>query len=84
MPAIDYDRRDKFNKLIELLDARIDEPGDLAYVVARLLSSKPRHKWLVMKQWQASVESASREYERKVIVPYEEQKYFENGEVFQD
>jgi len=77
-------RREIFNKSIEFLAEKIDDRGELNYCIYRLLL-------LLVKKWEKSYEtynsligvltSIRSEFYRREVVPYEDLKKLENGDI---
>jgi hypothetical protein len=92
VPYIKQDKRDPFDPIIdqlhnELVNAECDDDsnnteGNLNYIITRLLMkvySSPSYREI--NDAIGMLESCKLEYYRKVAVPYEENKSYENGEV---
>lgn len=84
MPYINDDRRYVIDFPLQRVADSIDTPGDLNYVICRLWSTKAEHNYHDMSRWLAAVRDAADEISRRVVGPYEDQKCFENGDVFDE
>lgn len=94
MPYIKQDRRARLDPLIEELQARIRTPGELNYVISRLLTlltaeGVPIENELYvtydsLSRWRAAVIDASTEFYYRVMGPYEHTKMRENGDVYDE
>lgn len=83
MPYITQPRRDHIDPMMYGLSERIETPGDLAYVVYRLMLHYWRRapsfaRWAEMR---GAVGDMADEFRRRVICEYEDQKMKENGDV---
>jgi hypothetical protein len=86
MPYIKKDRRDE----IDNGGLPPQNAGELNYAITRLLNNYIRCKTCVCKQVTYTIVNdilgalagASREFYRRVAVPYEEKKIEENGDVY--
>lgn len=94
MPYIKQSKREPFNPIIdqlhtELMNAELDDPsnnmeGNLNYIITRLLMkvySSPSYREI--NDAIGALECCKLEYYRKVAVPYENNKEYENGQVFE-
>jgi hypothetical protein len=63
-----------------------DTPGELNYFITyhiqKYLGDKLRHDYTAFNEVIGALESAKLEFYRRVVVPYEEQKRFDNGDVY--
>lgn len=84
MPYIRPDLRQHLDPLIEPLKAEVREggPGVLNYVITKLLIGMEASSYSGHNEIIGALECAKQEYYRKVLVPYEDQKCKENGEVY--
>jgi len=82
MPYIQESQRKPLDEHILELTLKIDTPGELAYVVFRLM----RAYWFVQPsfsrwaQLRGAVEDQIDEFRTRFIEPYEQQKQDENGD----
>jgi hypothetical protein len=83
MPYIKPECRDYFDKEIEDIVENIAQPGDLCYVIYKLLNDLTNKNkcFKTMSSLIAEVESAKLEFYRRIAAPYEDQKIIENGDV---
>lgn len=78
------DQRVKLNPAIEELKVKIDGPGELNYVITKLIL----HAWNTSPNYAkiASItgvlSNVESEFYRRVVAEYEEQKKNENGDVY--
>lgn len=84
MPYIPHSRRTSIDPLMLGLEHVIETPGDLAYVVFRLMrgfwARKPGFsQWAAMR---GAIEDQVDEFRRRVVEEYEHDKRKENGDVF--
>ena len=89
MPYINRNARVVMDPLLEGLAQQITEPGDLNYVVSRLLSlcivaSHDTPGYHSLSQWRAALTDAAEEFYRRVMAPYEDYKRRRNGDVYQE
>ena len=89
MPYIKQEDRDKYEKpleeTIDLLKASGFHPGHLNYVISYLVNAclaEEGMSYSNANKWIGALECAKLEITRKKIVPYEDKKCKENGEVF--
>lgn len=83
MPYIKQEYRNNFDSEIKELVKNIVDPGDLCYVVYKLLNDLTNRgrSFRGMSSLIAEVECAKLEFYRRVVAPYEDQKIFDNGDV---
>lgn len=88
MPYIRQDRRDRIDAAMEeLLDALTDlgqEPGDLNYVITRIIHDNINQtgmSYINLNTVMGVLESATQEFYRRIVAPYEDQKIESNGDV---
>ena len=84
MPYIRHSRRHDLDPLLVGLDTQLETPGDLAYVLFRIMRGYWRRKpgfsrWAEMR---GAIDDQVDEFRRRVVVEYEDQKLKENGDVF--
>lgn len=84
MPYIKIQDRCRLDDNIDSLAKDIHTVGDLNYVITRLLHSEVKKNGLsyaTVNALMGVLTCASNEFYRKVVVPYEEVKIAENGDV---
>ncbi|HEX7060460.1 MAG TPA: hypothetical protein VF200_00715 [Woeseiaceae bacterium] len=84
MPYIRQDDRERLRPLLIGLSEIIETPGELAYVVTRLMLGYWRRapsyqRWAEMR---GAVADQIDEFRRRVVDEYEDRKRGENGDVF--
>ena len=92
MPYIKRDRRPVFDKKLADLAVLIQSEGELNYCLSRLAgytlqmeTSSPGGSVVSYRDLNAIIgvfECAKTEFYRRVVIPYEEEKCAENGDVF--
>ena len=84
MPYIDPKRREVFDPHISALNAELRNPGELNYVMSKLLQlyCDPPDGYIMYNSAMGVLECVKQEFYRKVVVPYEERKLEENGGVY--
>lgn len=83
MPYITKDSREHLEKEAE----QISTPGELNYVISRLIDeyvSQQGMNYTTLNSVVGVLECAKNEFYRRVVVPYEDQKLEENGEVYKN
>lgn len=86
MPYISSRQRDKFRKALEALPS-IDTSGELAYLLTKLCNKRRTSTRLSFENLNAIVgtlETTKQEFIRRQLVPYEEDKIAENGDLEND
>ncbi len=83
MPYIHHTDRLRLDPFLIGLDTQVQTPGDLAYVLYRIMRGFWRRKpgfaqWAAMR---GAVEDQVDEFRRQVVDDYENQKRKENGDV---
>ena len=84
MPYIRAENRERLDAHIDVLAARVYEPGELNYCITRLVLRFLKHRGVSYGSLAAVVGTlnlVSTELERRVINPYEDEKIAENGDV---
>jgi hypothetical protein len=85
MPYIKTNDRIKLDELIEQLSENIGSSGELNYVVTKLLHLEVRDggglNYENLNRLMGVMECAKSEFYRQVVVPYENKKIEENGDV---
>lgn len=84
MPYVSYTRRRDLDPLLIGLDTQVETPGDLAYVLFRIMRGFWRRnpsfgQWASMR---GAIGDQVDEFRRRVVSEYEDQKLKENGDVF--
>ena len=85
MPYIPEEDRHDMTHYINLLSIQIITPGELNYVVSRLLHKaveSDSRNYENMSRYRAALLDAAEEYYRRVMAPYEDEKRRENGDVY--
>lgn len=86
MPYIPRSDRTLLNESIQELAEAISSPGELNYIICRLLTlactKYGRPGYEEMSAWRGAVQDASDEFYRRVMAPYEDKKCAEKGDVF--
>jgi len=85
MPYIISEKRRVFKKPLGDLMAFVEEPGDLNYVISKLclkyLRMKEPTSYALLNEIMGVLESAKLEFYRRRVVPYEDVKMNENGDI---
>lgn len=89
MPYIKQEERNRFQPALdplleEVLNGSSLTPGDLNYLVTKLCHAYMQRKGLSythLSDVMATLTNAAHEFYRRKVVPYEEQKREENGDV---
>ncbi len=87
MPYIKPDRRNQLDPIINDLDDELrrlgDQDGDLNYAVTRLVLGRWRRggRYVTANALMGVLSCVAREFYRRHVVPYENQKAVENGDV---
>lgn len=88
MPYIEPVKRASFGPALDLLKTRIEydgiTPGDLNYLITMIVHMYVEDKGLsytFLNDVVGVLESAKAEFQRRVVVPYEDRKIQENGDV---
>lgn len=82
MPYINRKERDE----LDYAERSAETPGELNYAITRLLINYVSHKqprYQTFNDALGALEGAKLEFYRRVVTPYEEQKRFENGDVYE-
>ena len=85
MPYIKQLRRFQLDTMaIEDLESEIKSPGELNYVITRLIDNyhNSRGDYQSVNDVVGALEGAKLEFYRRVAAPYEDQKAMENGDVY--
>ena len=84
MPYIKSEDRPKFDKLIEELTVKITKPGELNYVITKLLHTQVEIqglKYETIRSILGDLDGVRLEFYRRVAAPYEENKRKMNGDI---
>ena len=83
MPYIKKEAREYFENEIDRLSSKIQNTGELNYIIYSLLCrlSKDKPSYRLYSALLAELECCKLEFYRKKVVPYEELKLIENGDV---
>lgn len=84
MPYIKDERRELFDDLIRKIKNRINDKGDLNYVISELTAQlilETGISYTNISNWIDGVHGAERELTRQLLNPYEDQKIMENGQL---
>lgn len=84
MPYIKSEQRTKLDQLVEDLSFRINNVGELNYVITRLAVRALLQMELCYVSFSTVYGTlclAADEFRQRLIVPYEKRKCFENGDV---
>lgn len=83
MPYIDQERRKVLDGFIKQLSARIASRGEFNYVLTCLAASELRGlSYAELASLIGDIELVKMELWRRLVVPYEENKRKQNGDVF--
>jgi hypothetical protein len=84
MPYIKKEAREKFENEINLLVENINEPGELNYVIYKILVGlikKLGMSYRISSSLITELECCKLEFYRRILAPYEDLKRKENGDV---
>jgi hypothetical protein len=83
MPYIKAENREKFNVLLDELSDKINSPGELNYVIYYLMCklAKPSPSYRIYSALLTELECCKLEFYRRQMVPYEDKKKKENGDI---
>lgn len=87
MPYINPASRDRFDECIFDLAEEIESPGELSYVIFKLLlgvAYNSEADFTVFNALVGVLETTKHEFQRRVVTPYEESKREANGDVFEE
>lgn len=84
MPYIRQEDRERLRPLLMGLPEAIKTPGEMAYVVTRLMLAYWRRKpsYTTWAEMRGAIGDQVDEFRRRVVVDYEETKRGENGDCF--
>ena len=87
MPYIAQARRESFNDFLEKTkDLRIDTAGELNFLVTKLMLTylnQHGENYRILNEIIGAIECAKMELVRRKLIPLEDAKIAENGDVFQ-
>lgn len=84
MPYIKKINRSKFNAYLDRIVNNVTEPGELTYVIYKLMSEVATKNGICydsLSRAKASGQDAVDEYYRRAVAPYEDKKLEENGDI---
>lgn len=82
MPYIKQADRQAFDDAILALTQKIETPGDLNYVITRIVTGSLRTvNYAVVNAAIGTLECAKLELYRRLVAPYEDKKIAENGDI---
>ena len=83
MPYIKQEKRERLDKEISMLTGAMKgEPGELSYVITKLLQAWYPVSYEGLSQIVGVLELTKQEFIRRVVEPYEDDKIKHNGDVF--
>ena len=85
MPYILPEKRNNLNPLVADLGGRIEDVGQLNYVITRLIMAqldKQIISYVVLNGLVGVLDSVKTEFNRRVVAPYEDQAKERNGDIF--
>lgn len=87
MPYIKKDRRMHYcNGINSIEGARIENPGELNYLISSLCKiysqSKDKFDYSIINDVIGALEAAKHEYIRRLVEAYEDEKIEENGDMY--
>lgn len=84
MPYITKERKMRLNESVSRLNERIESPGELNYVFFTLAFGylkKFGMRYAILNEIMGVFSSCASEFYRRVVIPYEDDKRRENGDV---
>ena len=84
MPYIKQDRRGVFDGALAECAREVESEGELNYCIYKLsclLIERIGHSYDTLSMCSSAMEHAKLEWYRKMLVPYEEKKISENGDI---
>ncbi len=84
MPYIIRERRDVFDNALKVLAGEVNSEGELNYCIYKLsmlLIERIGESYSNLSMCSSAMEHAKLEWYRKMLVPYEEEKIRENGDI---
>ena len=83
MPAIKLAKRCTLDPLIDAVCLQVSTPGEVVYVITRLLLSQyAEASFVIRSRALADLEATKLEWYRMMLAGYEDSKYLANGPVF--
>ena len=82
MPYIKQKDRDRLDKYISKLYPNIYSSGELNYVITMLLKQLYGRNYSELNRAMGVLECVKQEFYRRDLVPYEEEKIKENGDIW--
>jgi len=84
MPYVRIERKKALDPLIQSLAEQVTNPGDMAYVVTRLMVAQtpPEPRYADLCTVYGNILLTAQEFWRRVVAPYENKKWLENGDGF--
>jgi hypothetical protein len=82
MPYIRQEKRKVLDEKIRAISDEVSTDGELNYVITKLLLGMDGDSYEDFQNLIGTLECAKQEFYRRKIVPYEEKKRKENGEVY--
>lgn len=84
MPYIPQDRRDVFDSFLKNCAGLVETEGELNYCIyklATLIVERTGESYSNLSMCSSAMEHAKLEWYRKRVVPYEDKKIIENGDI---
>lgn len=84
MPYIIRERRDVFDNALKVLAGEVNSEGELNYCIYKLsmlFIERIGESYSNLSMCSSAMEHAKLEWYRKMLVPYEEEKIRENGDI---
>lgn len=81
MPYIPQKRRDELDFLIYKMGDNLNFDGDLNYLVFTLCKRYIKPSYNNYKNYLSEIQESIHEIRRRILVPYENQKIIENGDI---
>lgn len=84
MPYIPEKDREKFDKLIVGISLNIKNPGELNYVITKILHKLVQEwgrSYLTYNELIGVLDCVKQEFYRRQVIPYENEKIEQNGDV---
>jgi hypothetical protein len=85
MPYIIKDRREKLDKFIDGLQSELQCDGEVNYTITKIIQKyyfDGVGSYKILNSAIGVLECVKQEFYRRIIVPYEERKIKENGDVY--
>lgn len=81
MPYIPQEQRNKYQDLINDIIALQPNIGEINFIFTSILKGMKANSYLEHCLMMGTLSCVAEEYYRKIVVPYEEKKIIENGEL---